>query len=78
MLEPTWIWSRGGTMSELYQCTELYAGNFVRGMLRLNQLCDTLVKICISNHKMEIAQKMEGFQERLIRDFTTITSLYVN
>ncbi len=78
MLEPTWIWCRGGSMAELYKSTELYAGNFVRGMLRLNQLCDTLVKISISNHKMEIAQKMEGFQEKLIRDFTTITSLYVN
>ncbi len=78
MLEPTWIWCRGGSMAELYKSTELYAGNFVRGMLRLNQLCDTLVKISINNHKMEIAQKMEGFQERLIRDFTTITSLYVN
>ncbi len=77
MLEPTWIWVNGGTMTELYNTTELYEGNFCRGMLRLNQLCDTVYGICMNLGKLEVANRMEGYKERLIRDFTTVSSLYV-
>ncbi len=77
MLEPIWIWVNGGTIQELFQHTELHAGNFVRGVLRLNQLCDTFVKIMMQMGKLEMVKKMEGYQERLVKDFTQVISLYV-
>jgi superfamily II RNA helicase len=77
MLEPIWIWVNGGTIQELFQYTELHAGNFVRGVLRLNQLCDTFVKIMMQMGKLEMVKKMEGYQERLVKDFTQVISLYV-
>lgn len=77
MLEPIWIWVNGGGIRELFQSTELYAGNFVRGTLRLNQLCDTFVKIMLQTGRLEIVKKMEGYQERLIKDFAQVISLYV-
>jgi superfamily II RNA helicase len=77
MLEPIWIWVNGGGIRELFQSTELYAGNFVRGTLRLNQLCETFVKIMLQTGRLEIVKKMEGYQERLIKDFAQVISLYV-
>lgn len=77
MLEPIWIWVNGGGIRELFQSTELYAGNFVRGTLRLNQLCETFVKIMLQMGKLEMVKRMEGFQERLIKDFAQVISLYV-
>ena len=77
MLEPIWIWINGGTIRELFQSTELYAGNFVRGVLRLHQLCETYVKIMMQMGKLEMVKKMEGYQEKLIKDFAQVISLYV-
>ena len=77
MIEPTWIWINGGSMAELYNKTEIYEGNFVRGMMRLNQLVDTYIKICMEMGKLEIVEKMEGYNRLIIRDFTTVNSLYV-
>ncbi len=77
LLEPTYIWANGGDIRELYQCTDIYEGNFVRGMLRLTQICETVIKICNGIRKYGIAQTIEGYKEKLIRDFTSVTSLYV-
>ncbi len=77
LFELTWIWVNGGTIAELYQNTEMYAGNFVRAMLRLNQVCETVEKIYMMMGRLEMVKRMEGYQERLIRDFTTVSSLYV-
>lgn len=77
LLEPTFIWASGGDIRELYQSTDIYEGNFVRGMLRLTQICETVIKICNGIRKYNVAQTIEGFKERLIRDFASVTSLYV-
>ena len=77
MIEPTWIWINGGSMAELYNKTEIYEGNFVRGMMRLNQLVETYIKICMEMGKLEMVEKMEGYNRLIIRDFTTVNSLYV-
>jgi len=77
LFELTWIWVNGGSIAELYQITDMYAGNFVRGMLRLNQVCETVEKIYLMMGRLEMVKKMEGYQEKLIRDFTTVSSLYV-
>jgi len=77
LFELTWIWVNGGSIAELYQITDMYAGNFVRGMLRLNQVCETVEKIFLMMGRLEMVKKMEGYQEKLIRDFTIVSSLYV-
>ncbi len=77
LMEPVYLWSGGCDIRTLYQSTEIYEGNFCRGMLRLTQICETVIKICNGIRKYEIVQKIEGYKEKLIRDFTSISSLYV-
>ncbi len=78
LMEPVFLWSGGCDIRTLYKNTEIYEGNFCRGMLRLTQICETVIKICNGIRKYEIVQKLEGYKEKLIRDFTSISSLYVN
>ncbi len=77
LLEPVYLWSGGCDIRTLYQSTSIYEGNFCRGMLRLTQICETVIKICNGIRKYEVVQKLEGYKEKLIRDFTSISSLYV-
>ena len=55
----------------------MYEGNFVRGILRLNSICEDIIKICENTKNFDLMKKFEGIEEKLIRDVTTINSLYI-
>jgi len=56
----------------------MYVGNFVKGILRLEQICSTYKDLCIGMNKHDMAIRMENVRNLLIRDFTEVNSLYVN
>lgn len=76
-IEPAYIWASGGSISEIYQSTSIYDGNFVKAILRINNICENLMDICKNIERFDICSKLEGYNEKLIRDVTQINSLYV-
>ena len=76
-IEPSYIWASGGTISDVYQHTSIYDGNFVKAIMRINNICDNLMDICLNIERFDICKKIEGYTQILIRDITTINSLYV-
>jgi superfamily II RNA helicase len=76
-IETSYIWSSGGTISEVYRYTKIYDGNFVKAMMRINNICENLMEICKSIERYDICSKLEGYNSILIRDITSINSLYV-
>jgi len=78
MILPVWIWINGGNIQTLFSNTNMYVGNFVKGILRLEQICSTYKDLCIGMNKHDMAIRMENVRNLLIRDFTEVNSLYVN
>jgi superfamily II RNA helicase len=76
-VEPAYIWASGGTIHDVYQVTSVYDGNFVKAIMRINNVCDNLMEICKNIERYDICAKLENSQSMLIRDVTTINSLYV-
>lgn len=76
-IEPAYIWANGGTINEVYQTTNIYDGNFVKAILRINNICENLFDICQNIERFDICSKLEGYNKILIRDITGINSLYV-
>jgi superfamily II RNA helicase len=76
-IEPAYIWANGGTINEVYQYTSIYDGNFVKAIMRINNICDNLMDICKNIEKYDICSKLERFNQILIRDITSNNSLYV-
>jgi len=58
-------------------CEKVYDGNFVKGIMRLNNLCENVYGICKAIERFDICSKMENYKAILIRDFTMINSLYI-
>jgi antiviral helicase SKI2 len=77
-IEPSYIWASGGTIQEIYSVTSIYDGNFVKAIMRINNICDNLIDICKTIERYDICAKLENSTSILIRDITTINSLYVN
>jgi superfamily II RNA helicase len=76
-IEPAFIWASGGTIQDIYKATTIYDGNFVKAIMRINNICDNLKTILILLEKYELLGKIENYHEVLIRDITSINSLYV-
>ena len=77
-VECAYIWASGKSIKEVYQFTNMYDGNFVKTIMRINNICDNLVDICKSIERFDLCKKMEFHTEILIRDITSINSLYVS
>ena len=76
-VEPSYIWACGKSINEVYQYTNVYDGNFVKTIMRINNICENLMDICKSIEKYDICSKLENYNTILIRDITSINSLYV-
>ena len=76
-IEPAYIWASGGSIQDVYQHTSIYDGNFVKAIMRINNICDNVMEICLNIEKFELCKKIEGYSQILIRDITSINSLYV-
>ena len=76
-IEPSYIWAKGGDIKEVYQNTTIYDGNFVKAIMRINNICENLMDICKLINRYDICAKLENSTQILIRDITSINSLYV-
>lgn len=76
-IEPSYIWANKGTINDIYQNTKIYDGNFVKSIMRINNICENLMDICKNIEKYDLCAKLEGYNNILIRDITSINSLYI-
>ena len=76
-IEQVYIWSSGGSINDIYQKTTVNEGNFVKCIMRLNNMCENLMDICKKNQIYGLCSKLEGYSQILIRGITNINSLYV-
>ena len=76
-IEPSYIWAKGESIKEVYKYTSIYDGNFVKAIMRINNICENLMDICKNIERYDICSKLENYDKILIRDITSINSLYV-
>jgi len=76
-VELAYLWADGATIHEIYQNTAIYDGNFIKSIMRINNICDNLMDICNTIERLDICKKIENYGEVLIRDITSINSLYI-
>jgi superfamily II RNA helicase len=76
-IEPSYIWANKGSINDIYQNITIYDGNFVKSIMRINNICENLMDICKNIEKYNLCEKLEGYNNILIRDITSINSLYI-
>ena len=77
-LEPVYVWAQGKTLKEVYEKTNVYEGNFVKLILRINNLMLNLKDIFTHLEKYNLLKKIENYEEKLLRDEVSVNSIYVN
>lgn len=72
-----YVWASGATVGDIYKITDMHEGNFVKAMLKLRKICESVIKSCDLTHNNMLRKKLENYEELLVRSIVTPESLYV-
>jgi superfamily II RNA helicase len=77
-VEPAYIWANGSTFNEIRDLIDVYEGNFIRIILKLNSIVQNLFSLnqIYGNHKL--VPQLEQIEEKIIRDIVSVSSLYIS
>jgi superfamily II RNA helicase len=70
-------WLGGISAPELCAEYEVFPGNFMRGLLKVNNVVQEWISICTLHADVEQLATLDGIQERLMRDIVIPESLYL-
>lgn len=72
------IWAEGKCKwSEVSNLYKTYEGNFCKNILKLTNVLKNIEVIAKLTNNIDLLNKMEGYQEKLIRDIVSVESLYL-
>jgi superfamily II RNA helicase len=77
MVEIIKDWSEGHDWLEIKHKFNNYEGNFIKNILRLSNLVKNIESIAVLLNNVSLINKLNGFQEKLIRNIVITDSLYI-
>jgi len=77
-VEPSYYWAKGESIEYIYKLTDIYDGNFIKNIIRINNIVNDLKIICELSNNDILLKKIENIESTLIRDQVTVESLYVS
>lgn len=75
MIEYNYKWCKGDSFNSLN--FDNYIGNFIKDVLKLDNVISTLEILCSNIEKVDLFNKLNGIHTKLLRDIVTSESLYI-
>ena len=77
IFEAVYKWCEGKSWREVSLVYPTFEGNFIKNIIRLSNLAKNVYSIAKLTKNTKLINIMDGFEEKLIRYFVTIESLYL-
>lgn len=77
-IDPAYLWTTGEHFSNVIKYIDTYEGNFVRNMLKINNIVHDLACLCQIYGDLELLPVLEKIDGLIIRDVVTVNSLYLS
>lgn len=71
-------WANGTSLREVFKILETYEGNFVKNMLKINNIATDLKSLTSIYGNLKIIPKLDQIEDLILRDIVTINSLYIS
>jgi len=71
-VEATYKWIFEGTIS-----SEIYEGNFIRNIIKINNICENIKNICELTQNQSLQKTLELIESKLVKDIISNESLYI-
>ena len=76
-IDVTYKWANGESFGHVRQGTNTYEGNFVKNMLKINNIAHDIACLFKIHGDMSILPQLEKIDGLIIRDIVSINSLYI-
>lgn len=70
-------WARGRPLREVFSDQSLYVGNFIRAMLKINNMAKDLIHLHQIVNEVEVLPVLERIEPLIMKEFVTVNSLYL-
>ena len=78
VFKSAYSWANNQNFYEIKKIYNSFEGNFIKNILRINNIIRDLMVVAEITKKYELFNKLEKIENILIRDEVTVDSLYVN
>ena len=72
-----YTWAMGENFNKIIVNNEIYEGNFIKGIIKINNLVNDLISLTKIHGNLKIIPTLEKIEEIIIRDLVKIESLYI-
>ena len=76
-MDIAYMWANGSSLQNILQMTNIYEGNFVKSMIKLNKIVADVANLYVINNDISILPTLEKIEELIIRDVVNVDSLYL-
>jgi superfamily II RNA helicase len=73
----SYMWANGDSLQKILNVTDVYEGNFVKNMLKLNKIVTDIANLCVLNNDIGILPTLEKIESLIMRDVVNVDSLYL-
>lgn len=76
-IEVAYLWASGKSFSDVTQLVDTYEGNFIRSILKINNIAQDVTNLTKIQGNLKILPQLEQIEDLLVRDLVTVSSLYL-
>jgi superfamily II RNA helicase len=77
-VDPVLKWATGGNIFDILKMIDIYEGNFIKNILKLNNIVQEIKLLCTIYNDIELIPQLDKIENLIIRDIVTVNSLYIN
>jgi|SaaInlStandDraft_3_1057020.scaffolds.fasta_scaffold07660_2 superfamily II RNA helicase len=70
-------WVNGTSKEEIFESEEIFEGNFIKNLLKINNMCHDIACLCKIIGKIDLLPTLEKIEPLIIRDIVSSASLYL-
>ena len=76
-VDQAYLWAQGKSIKEILAAAPVMEGDFIKNIIRLNSIVGQMARVCELTKQSGLLKTLECAEQKLIRDFVTMDSLYV-
>ena len=76
-INAAYLWAQGKSIEEILAVEPMMEGDFIKNIIRLNSIVGQMTRVCELTKQATLLKTLELAEQKLIRDFVTLDSLYV-
>lgn len=76
-IDPAYTWASGGTLDKVFKQINTYEGNFIRAMLKINNIVKNIRDLSRTFGDIKNIPNLDEVEELILRDIVSVESLYI-